>query len=334
MATKAHGIDRVLSLALEPWALTRPMLAVVARVLSRRLKLDPIAFEDDDFERRPRAESRTEGGLALIPIHGVIAPRMNAISDISGGTTFEQSAIALREALASDSVRTILLDIDSPGGSVLGASEFARQVMAARTKKPIIAMAHYQMTSAAYWIGACATEIVAAPSSVLGSIGVYTIHEDLSKAMEEDGVKLTYISAGKYKVDGMDGEPLTDSAHARILTHVTGHYDRFVGDVAKGRGVTDSVVRTGFGEGAAVNSDEALAAGMIDRVATFEDTVTRFLSPSTTTTVSLRSTVSLNAITDTPTPSADTPHEPSPVPGHDRARVQREALAALYALGL
>jgi signal peptide peptidase SppA len=325
MATRAHAIDRVLSLALEPWAITRPMLGIVAKILGRRLATDPLAFDEEDFERRPAVPNREARGLAVIPIHGCIAPRMNSLSNISGGATFEQAGLALREALAMDDVRTIVLDIDSPGGSVLGASEFARQVMAARTKKPIVAVANYQMCSAAYWVGACATEIVAAPSAMLGSIGVYTIHEDLSKSMEQDGIKLTYVSAGKYKVDGIAGEPLTESAEARMTAHVNAHYDRFVGDVAKGRGVTDAAVRSGYGEGAAVNADEALAAGMIDRIATLDETLVRFLG-------SAPSTFALRATADVPLPSADTPLEP-PAPGHDRARALRDAERAFLEMG-
>ena len=109
-----------------------------------------------------------------------------------------------------------MFDVDSPGGSVLGATEFARTLRAARDTKHLIAHAHYQMASAAYWIGACCHEIVASPSSMVGSIGVYSIHEDLSAALEQLGVKLTYISAGKYKVEGNDTQPLTEEAHRRI----------------------------------------------------------------------------------------------------------------------
>lgn len=327
MATNAHACDRVLSMAMEPWAITRPMLGVVARVLGRRLSHDPLAYADEDFSHRARVAAAMEYGYAVIPVHGVIAPRMNALSDISGGCTFEGATVALRDAVAHPGVRTILLDIDSPGGSVVGASEFARQVMAARTKKPVVACANFQMCSAAYWVGACATEVVAAPSASVGSIGVYTIHEDLTAALEQAGVKLTYISAGKFKVDGVDGQPLTDSALARLTARVDAHYARFVGDVAKGRGVTDSAVRAGYGEGTAVGADEALALGMIDRIETFDETVARLFPAATTTGTPLRAAAPVP-------PPADTVHEPVTATTHDRTRVRRETQAALLTLGL
>jgi signal peptide peptidase SppA len=315
-------------MALYPWAITGPMLSVVANILGHRLAGD--AIDTTGLEKRPpvgltivnggpAASGAT--GAAVIPIHGVLAPRMNAMSDISGGATYEQASQALAECMAKPDVGTIVLDVDSPGGSVLGASEFAREVLAARTKKRIVAHANYEMCSAAYWIASCATEIVASPSAMVGSVGVYSIHEDLSAALEQLGVKLTYVSAGKFKVDGNSSEPLSDSARARLQGLVDAHYARFVGDVAKGRGVTDSAVRGGFGEGSTLTADEAMAAGLVDRLGTFEETLARVL-PSSTAPVALA-----------PSPR-DTPQEPRQATGQDRVLQQRAAQRALLTLGL
>ena len=146
----SHSLDRVLSLALEPWALTRPMLAIVAQVLGRRIVR---ASEWDGspaaavvpFERREREPATRANGLAVIPIHGVIAPRMNALTDVSGGASFEQTEAALREAAAESSVGTIVLDIDSCGGTCAGASECAAVVREVREQKPVVACANFQM---------------------------------------------------------------------------------------------------------------------------------------------------------------------------------------------
>jgi signal peptide peptidase SppA len=281
MSTHPHSLDRVLSLAVEyPWAITPTMLPIVARVLGQRLAsetpLDLSAFTGS----RPTPATTAPGGVALIPLHGVIAPRMNLLSDISGGTTFEAASTALAQAVANPNVSTIVLDIDSPGGSVTGATEFAQRLRQARAIKPIVAVANFQMCSAAYWVGSCATEVVASPSSQLGSIGVYTIHEDLSAALEQLGVKLTYISAGKFKVEGMSGQPLTDSAKARVQAQVDDAFNRFVGDVAAGRRTTAAAIRGGYGQGAVVSAEEAQTLGMIDRLATLEETIARVLPTS------------------------------------------------------
>jgi signal peptide peptidase SppA len=301
-----RSYDHLLSFVIEqPWAITRPMLTVIANVLGRRLGGDaeePVAFTPT----APRPAPTTGADVVVIPMHGVIAPRMNLFSEISGGTTFEGMRHAVNQAADDPKVGTIILDIDSPGGSVAGAPEFARDVREAAKKKRVIAQAEYGMCSAAYWAGACATEIVAAPSAHVGSIGVYSMHEDLSAALEKLGVKVTFVSAGKYKIDGNPAEPLSPDARARMQTKVDYAYDLFVHDVAMGRGISVAAVRGGYGEGQVVHAAEALALGMVDSIATLEDTLARFTAASPTTTT-VRAT------------APDTPQEPSPATGQDRA---------------
>jgi len=324
--SRQHAIDRVLAMALEPWAITTPMLGIVAGVLARRLAGRTDAAADTTFVTRPVTAPTSGAGIAIIPIHGVIAPRINLLSDISGGATFEEATQQLREAVASSAVGTIVLDWDSPGGSVAGATEFAREVLKARSVKPVVSVANFQMCSAAYWTGACATEVVAAPSAMVGSIGVYTIHEDLSKALDILGVKVTYISAGKFKVDGNETQPLSDTALARTTAIVDAMYSKFVGDVAMGRGKSVDAIRNGYGQGAVVTADEALALGMVDRVATLDDTIARIqATPSKTTT---------RAAATAPVPTVDTPQEPLPATGQDRHHGHAALEADLWSLAL
>lgn len=274
---KAHSYDHLVSFALtSPWALRPEIVAVIVDTLSRRLAgeehVDLVAL------RREQSPPPTAAGVAVIPLHGVIAPRMNLFSEISGGTTFEQATRDLHEAVASKDVGTIVLDWDSPGGNVFGCTEFAREVLKARATKPVISQVNFQMCSAAYWCGACATEIVASPSAVVGSIGVYSIHEDLSEALKARGIKRTYIAAGKHKVDGNSAEPLSDDARAHWKANVDTAYSQFIADVAKGRGVSEASLRAGYGEGRAVLADEAKQLGMVDRIASLSDTLDRVLS--------------------------------------------------------
>jgi signal peptide peptidase SppA len=278
--------EHVLSFALEhPWAITPAMLHLIAGTLARR-----IAGEDVDpaqvaaalvarANRVPTASS--EPTVALIPIYGVIAPRMNLFSDMSGGATFEGLTAQLHEALAIPSIKTIVFDIDSPGGNVAGATEFAREVMEARTQVRVIAQANHLMASAAYWVASAATEIVASPSALVGSVGVYTIHNDISGALAKLGVKRDVIAAGKYKAEGIDGGPLSIEAREHVTSLIDASYDRFIGDVAKGRGVKPSAVRQGYGEGRVLNADQARAAAMVDRIATLPETLKRFTPGAT-----------------------------------------------------
>jgi signal peptide peptidase SppA len=313
-----HTYDHLVAAALEhPWALTRPMLGIVASILARRLS-GAQAASDMTYVKGPTSPTSTvTGTVAVIGLHGVLCPRMNLMSDISGGATYEEATMQLREAVANPAVTSILLDWDSPGGSVAGATELAAEVLRARAVKPIISQANFQMCSAAYWVGACATKIHASPSAMIGSIGVYSIHEDLSEALKLAGVKLTYISAGKFKVDGNEAEPLSDTARATLKAHVDAAYARFIGDVAKGRVATDALIRSGYGEGTVVGADEALALGMIDRIATVDETLTSMLTAHTPTALT-------PAATAHPVPPvADTSQEPAKATDQDRRRRDR-----------
>lgn len=261
-----------------PWAITRPMLRTIAGIVARRVAGERASAEEIEAAvaaRRENLPKPARGGVAIVPVYGVMMPRANAMSDMSGGTSYGRLTSQIREAAANPDVRTLVLDIDSPGGSVAGISELAREVLATRTRKPVIASINYTGCSSAYWLASACTEIVAAPSASLGNIGVYAIHEDISEALAQAGIKQTWISEGKYKIEGNETEPLTEVAAAAIKARVREHYDRFVTDVAAGRGVKPSAVRGGYGEGRPVGSDEALSLGMIDRIATLDETLAR-----------------------------------------------------------
>jgi signal peptide peptidase SppA len=260
------------------------MLGTVADILARHIagrKFSPEELESARLTNRENLPQPGDkpGAIAVIPIHGVLIPRGNLLSQMSGATSLDVLTGQLREALANDAVKTIVFDVNSPGGSVAGASEFAREVLRARTKKPIVAVAQYTMASCAYWIAAAATEIVASPSALVGSVGVYTIHDDLSKALAELGIKRTYISAGKHKTEGNETEPLTDEVLERIKQRlIDPAYSRMTADISKGRGVALDVVRSGYGEGETLPADAALDLGMVDRIATFDETLQRVAS--------------------------------------------------------
>jgi len=273
----------ILSFALEhPWNLTPDMLSVVAGILARH-----IAGVDSSTEiaaalvNRKNLPQPRAGSVAIIPVYGMIAPRMNLLSEVSGGTTYQKLTGQLRAAVNDKAIRNIVLDVDSPGGSVAGNSEFAQEVMRARAKKPIIAVAQYTMGSAAYHLSAGATEIVAAPSAQVGGIGTYTIHNDLSEALKNLGVKRTFISAGEGKGDGNDAGSPSEAFLTRANALVNQAFDQFVSNVVKGRGQGMTVDRvTKDWKAFVYSAKEAQANGMIDRVGTLDETVTRLLTES------------------------------------------------------
>jgi len=267
-----------------PWAILPAKMTEILGVLAYRAA--GYAFTPEEIRARLSADDSgdyeptvaSSGAVAVIPIRGVIAHRMSSMEESSGGASTEGIAKMLRAAMADASISTILLDVDSPGGTVTGVAELASELFAMRGKgKKIIAQVNGMAASAAYWLAAQADEIVSLPSGMAGSIGVFMAHEDLSKALQQQGINVTLISAGKYKTEGNPFEPLSDEAKAVKQAQVDAAYAQFVQDVARGRGVSASEVRTGYGEGRTLSAKDAKAAGLIDRIATMDETVGRLV---------------------------------------------------------
>ena len=216
------------------------------------------------------------GAVLLMPIMGYIAPREDIWVRTFGGTGLDVFAKRFTDAVNNPDIKAIILEVDSPGGSVTGVAEMSAMIYAARGTKPIIAQVNALAASAAYHIASAADEIVVTPSGEVGSVGVYTLHEDISKYLEEMGVKETFIFAGKFKVEGNPYEPLTDEARAAMQEGVDRFYESFISDLAKNRGLKKSDVEKNFGQGRCFGPADAISRGMADRQDTLQGTLERF----------------------------------------------------------
>jgi signal peptide peptidase SppA len=267
----AAGVPPLL-LSGSPWALRRDMLSTVlqaARFPERAGAMKVAAA----------APERTMRGVATIPLTGVITPHGSWLDVLFGGGGGLVGFTELfDEAMASEEVNAIVIDVDSPGGLVDLVPETAQHIREARGQgKPIVAVADTLMASAAYWIAAQADEIVITPSGYAGSIGVYRVHVDASGLNEQLGLKVTYVSAGEYKTEGNSDEPLSDEAEADWQQAVDDAYGLFVDDVAAGRGVTAATVLADYGQGRVMNAKRALAAHLVDRVDTYDGVIGKLL---------------------------------------------------------
>ena len=269
-----------------PWALMPERLSTLATVISRWSQGTP-ASDAAKFQvqkdrvlrdtRRQTSAAISGGGIAVIPIYGVITQRGNMVDDVSGPGMVSTQIVTqmLRQAVADDAVSQILLDIDSPGGSVYGVAELSDAILSARAQKPVVAIANSLAASAAYWIGSQAGEFYVTAGGEVGSIGVWQAHQDYSKAMDEAGVKTTLISAGKFKVEGNPYAPLDEEAQGFMQSRVDDYYASFTKAVAKGRGVPITQVRDGMGQGRVLGADAALAQNMVDGIASFDQVLSK-----------------------------------------------------------
>ena len=252
--------DLEVSLGSQPWALLPGGLTQLRALAARGNLASP------SRRASPRAPART----AIIRVVGPIEQRAGILEFFGIGTSCASIAGSLRSAIVDPEIDRIVLDIDSPGGSVFGLAELAAEIRSARAVKPVVGVANSMAASAAYWIGSACSELYCTPSGQVGSIGVIEAHEDVSAAMELAGVNVTVLSAGSFKAEASPFTPLGAAARAQMQREVEAYHDDFVRDVARGRNVSVDAVRRDMGQGRMMRGGAAQAAGMVDGVKTFE----------------------------------------------------------------
>lgn len=222
--------------------------------------------DDDDFMSWIRPYEVNNGTL-VIPVHGVLMHKMS-FKFGSWATGYEYIKRAYDRGMSDPEVSQIAFDLDSPGGMVAGNFELVEHIVENKTK-PVKAFANDFAFSAAYNIAAAADEINITRSGGVGSVGVVTMHIDYSGALEDRGVKVTFIYAGKHKVAGNPYETLPEDEKARIQARIDRLYGEFVGMVAENRGMEEQAVRDT--EALTYDASEAEDVGFADAVWTLDE---------------------------------------------------------------
>lgn len=252
-----------------PWAIEPNTLRTILEIANRE-NLDIGAVEAQLGRPLDNAHTVTvRDGVATIPVDGPIFRRADFFTQVSGATSIETLATDLHTALDDPAVTAILLAIDSPGGAINGVQEFAAMVHEARDRKPITAYISHQGASAAYWIASAASDIVVAPTALVGSIGVIAAVPDPSKTKARD---IEFVSSQSPK---KRPDPTTQAGSAQLQATVDDLADLFIVDVAAYRGVSAETVMRDFGGGGMLIGQKAVDAGLADRVGTYEGTLAR-----------------------------------------------------------
>lgn len=209
-----------------------------------------------------RLYARSDNGLAFIPVWGALFNKCGWACPYFTG--YDYLADAFLAALADDSVRGIVFDVDSYGGEAQGCMELADMIYAGRERKPVRAVANANACSAGFAVLSSASRASAIESSYVGSVGVVMMHVDYSGLLEKAGLKVTVLHAGEHKVDGHPYEPLPDAVRKEWQADLNKHRERFAGVVARNRAMsTDAVLAT---EARVYDGPEALSVGFIDAV--------------------------------------------------------------------
>jgi signal peptide peptidase SppA len=273
-------MKRIWAAFCQPWAILPERLAEIQDYLNRRVALATDAFPEDYEPPQLAAGLRdgsyqTIGKTALIPMLGTLLDRAGAMEAASGAVSMQSIRASLARARDDRSIRSIVLQIDSPGGTVAGTVELASDVAALKGQKKVIAVADKMAASAAYWIGSQAQEFHVSPSGQVGSIGVIAAHIDQSKMEELVGLKTSLVASSKFKAEFDPSIPLSDDARAELQAKVNQYHGQFVKAVAKGRGVSEARVESDFGQGRMVLAKDAVNAGMADGVSTLDQVLRR-----------------------------------------------------------
>ena len=209
--------------------------------------------------------------IALIHVDGAIA---GTGSTYDGVVTPEYMLDQLDQALADDSVKAILLRIDSPGGTVAASQEISLAVRRANEEKPVVASIGDIGASGAYMVAAQCDEIVAAPGSMVGSIGVIMEIPNVAGLLDKLGVEFTVLTQGENKDVGSPYRSVTPTETVMLNEQMAIAYDQFIADVAEGRGMDEAEVRE-LATGWAWLGSEAIDLGLVDSLGNYDDAVNR-----------------------------------------------------------
>lgn len=260
----------------KPHMCTPEYAETVLAVLKDKLSLEG-AF-DIKGEAKEGKDPNLKGSLQVIPIVGSMVHRGSSLDALSGINSYQSIQANIQSALDDPAVESILLEMDSPGGSVAGAFDLKDFILEAKKQKPIYAIANDSMASAAYLIGSACTKVYATQTANVGSIGVVAMHMDQSEKNKKEGLKPTFIYAGDYKVAGNPHEKLEGEHLSYLQESVQDSYEMFVNAVANARGIDAQAIRDT--EARVYRGEKAKDMGLVDEVVSMDSLVEKLASNS------------------------------------------------------
>lgn len=261
-----------------PWLLASAclFLTACAGCIGKGLLLTPVSV-DQRMKETVLARDATfaRDKIALIDISGII---MNAESWKLFGEGENPVSLLLEqldEAARDRGVKAVVLRINSPGGTVTAAELMHREIIEfkRRTGKPVVAVFMDVAASGGYYIACACDEIVAHQSTVTGSIGVIMQMFNVTSTMEKLGIAADAITSGPYKDAGSPLRQMKPNERDLFQAMVDDMYAQFVKVVDEGRPNLDEAAVRKLADGRVYSADQALAAGLIDRIGSLRDAV-------------------------------------------------------------
>lgn len=221
---------------------------------------------DDSFMAGAFSSKSSKPGIAWIRVRGVIAQDNNSgpFSRPSGAGAIAKK---IREAAEAKNVKAIVLDINSPGGTVASVQNIYSEVLKAKEKgKKVVALFRDVAASGGFYIAMAADKIVAEPGTITGSVGVIMQTNNVEGLFEKIGVKVTPITSGKYKDMGSSYRPMTDAEKAILQDMVDDTYSQFFAAVKAGRPDVKEADLKEYTDGRIFTGQRAYNLGFIDQL--------------------------------------------------------------------
>lgn len=242
--------------------------------------------EDDDDEEVVPYLLSVEDGVATLNVKGPLTNSQSYWNRFFGITSYHDIREAMVYAAKDQSIKHIVLDIDSGGGSVAGLDDTGQLIsLINKQVKPVTAYTSGSAYSAAYWLAASAGDIRMSRGAGMGSIGVIAYHAERSKQLAEAGITVTVVRAGKYKALANGVEPLSEEGEKQLQAQLNAAYDLFIDHVAENREKSAQYVDTVMAQGREFFGQAAVDAGLADGIATFSDLLSEIIKKSVDSTI-------------------------------------------------
>lgn len=263
---KPHKLVRFTQkLYTSPLLVSKDVFESITTYLDSRNSLD--VFEVEEKSHTPEDIEILKGEFGVIKIHGPLTYRTSPWQAMCGGQSYE-SILTQANYLVKSNVKTIILDIDSGGGEAYGAFLCADELRDICDSNSINLIAYVDglCCSAAYAIACAADEVIANPYSETGSIGVLVCLRDVSKAMDNAGVKNVFVTAGDSKIPYKEDGTFKPEFLVDLQEKVNFLYSKFIAHVSKYTGLSELAIKET--EARTFVSDEALEIGLINSIMT------------------------------------------------------------------
>lgn len=268
-----------------PWAIRPDALEKIISIANRSYSDPQLVSAIKSEQSLSVINADDTANIAVIDVIGPIFTRADFFSEISGAASIDALERRLDDALYDDSIKAIILRIDSPGGEVTGTHEFANYIDEACEIKPIVAYVQGMACSAAYWIASATSHIYADKTATAGSIGVVATWTDDSKARTAAGLTDYEVVSSQSPNKRLD--PTQDSGRAELQKQIDGLADIFIDDVANFRNVSRDKVLSDFGQGGTFLAESAITIGMLDEISSLRDVISELSTEENTNNINI-----------------------------------------------